>query len=261
MEWTKKRIAFAAAVVALPIIIVFVVMVVVLQGPSTGSSSPGGTNFAPPRSSLVPKATNSLPLAGFYDMPSASFAGDNTFAWPGIPRDLQTFSNVRINIDGATILGGGTGAQQNYHYREKVTGIPMNRKFESLYLYHFTMWSDSPGAPVYDLVMNYEDGSSSTNVIKYATDIFDFYAPPNDATEPSGTNSVVAWRGYFTVASGANQALRTFLTELKNPKPSVLVISLDIYSRKNKSAGCVLGITTGPPGLIHNAKAVKTAVH
>lgn len=144
-----------------------------------------------------------------------------------------------------------------YNYPEHELGIPVKGKIASLYVLHFTEWSDPRGTPVYDLVLRYQDGSSVTNELKYGTDLMDFYAPNNDRTEPSGPNSVVAWRGHFVMGNGTDQALRIFLTELKNPRPSDAVASVDLYSRKNQSAGCVLSITTGESGLVHKAKPAQ----
>jgi hypothetical protein len=154
-------------------------------------------------------------------------------------------------LTGRPCLGEAPARRNNITFRTNRLGIPVHQKFASLYVFHFAEWSDRRGTPVYDLVLRYEDGSSVTNEIEYGTDIYDFYAPPNDTTEPSGSNSIVAWRGHFTVKSGVNQALRAFVTELKNPNPSVEVVSLDLFSCKNKSVGCVLAITTGPSGLVH----------
>ena len=251
MVWTTKRNAIVAAIGALLLMIIVWILIPVLKGPSLGTQDSAESNFVPPPSSGTPKATNSLALDAFYNMPASSFTADNTFAWPGLPRDVQIFSGVRFHVDGSAMLGGGTGWQEPYHFPEKRLGVPVHQKFASLYLFHFAEWSDPPGTPVYDLVLRYEDGSSVTNEIEYGTDIYDFYAPPNDTTEPSGTNSIVAWRGHFTVKSGVNQGLRAFVTELKNPTPSVEVVSLDLFSCKNKSVGCVLAITTGPSGLVY----------
>jgi hypothetical protein len=251
MVWTTKRNAIVAAIGALLLIVIVWILIPVLKGPSPGTQDSAESNFVPPPSSGSPTATNSLPLEGFYTMPASSFTADNTFAWPGLPRDVQVFSGVRFHVDGSAMLGGGTGFQEQYHFQDKRLDIPVHQKFASLYVFHFAEWSDPPGTPVYDLVLRYEDGSSVTNEIEYGTDIYDFYAPPNDIKEPSGENSMVAWRGHFTVKSGVNQALRAFVTELKNSKPSVEVVSLDLFSCKNKSVGCVLAITAGPSGLVH----------
>jgi len=252
MVWTTKRKAITAAIGALLFTITVWMLIAMHKGPNQEAQDSAESDSVPPPSSGTPKATNSLALDGFYNMPASSFTADNTFAWPGLPRDVQIFSGVRFHVDGSAMLGGGTGLQERYHFPDKRLDIPVHQKFASLYVLHFAEWSDPPGTPVYDLVLRYEDGSSVTNEIEYGTDIYDFYAPPNDTTEPSGTNSIVAWRGQFTVKSGANQALRAFVTELKNSKPAVEVVSLDLFSCKNKSVGCVLAITTGPSGLVHN---------
>lgn len=250
MAWTKEKKSNVAAIVVVLIALTVLALGALHKRLSQEGRDSDEADFVPPASSGAPKATNSLPLDAFYNFPASGFTSDNTFAWPGLPRGVQTFAGIRFHVDGSAMLGGGTGAQEQYHFPESRLGIPMRQKFESLYLFHFAEWSDRRGAPVYDLVFRYEDGSSVTNEIEYGTDIYDFYAPRNDTTEPSGSNSIVAWRGHFVVKSGVDQALRAFVTELKNPNPSVEVVSLDLFSCKNKSVGCVLAISTGPSGLV-----------
>jgi len=40
------------------------------------------------------------------------------------------------------------------------------------------------------------------------------------------------------------------LTAIENPKPFLPVKSIDLYSRKNRSAGVILAMTTGKSGLM-----------
>ncbi len=208
----------------------------------------------------LPKASNSIPLDAFYDVPASSFDdGNGEYLYlSDVPRDLQTFASVALHIGGITCLWGRNCAEiQGLVYRKEVLGIPVNRKFDSLYVYHNAFWAGASSTPVYDIVFRYQDGSSVTNVIRYATDIFDWDANPKDRAEPSNPNSMVAWRSDVISRNGRTHAARVCLTEIKNRNPSIPVVSIDLYSAKTQVSGCIAAMTTGRSGLVRKAKAVR----
>ena len=61
-----------------------------------------------------------------------------------------------------------------------------------------------------------------------------------------------------TVWKGTNSAsrsvppstLRFYMTELANPKSSVAVTSIDVYSLKTKTSPCIMAMTAGPAELL-----------
>jgi hypothetical protein len=265
MIWTSTRTPVAAVIVALPAILVALLMVAALPGAIAQAPGPGAVgNTASagdakpviPPSTGLPKATNAVLLNVPLDMPATRFAADRTYAFAGIPGGFQTSSNVDVRIDGVICLWGLGDAQQR-RFRDQVTGIPVNQKLDSLYVYHAAFYVSPDKTPVYDLVFRYEDGSSVTNEIQYGTHVFDWYSPPNSSMEPSGSDSIVAWRGTHIMNSGALQSLRFCLTEFKNPHPSVPVLCIDLYSCKNQSTACIGAMTTGPSGLVLYAKVAK----
>jgi hypothetical protein len=189
-----------------------------------------------------------LDLSGYTDMPASQFesmANSRFPQWSCVPQGFQTFNNVPLQIDGIKCLWGSGNAQGGQGFDEAVTGIPVNRKFETLYVYHCAFYGSPPGTPVYDLVFRYTDGTSVTNRIKYAVDVLDWFGTGG----PTGTNSRLAWKGVCN-AGGRTQALRFCLTALENPQPSIDVTSIDLYSCKNRTAGCILAMTPGKSGLM-----------
>src|SRR6185437_12554922 len=127
---------------------------------------------------------------------------------------------------------------------------PVNRRFETLYIYHCAFFSSPPNSPVYNLVFRYDDGSSATNQILYSRDILDFNSR-GDATKPrpSGPNSKLAWVGASFTGDGTHP-LRFILTALANPQPNMQVESIDLYSCKGRSAACILAMTASKSGLM-----------
>lgn len=190
-----------------------------------------------------------LDLSAQYAQPAFD-QGNGSSYWHHVPWRFQVFDGVPLQIDGLMYLWGQGNAQKGAHFPEEILGIPVNQKFETLYVYHCAFFSSAPGAPVYNLVFRYDDGSSVTNQILYSRDILDFNSKGNQLTpKPSGSNSQLAWVGASFTGDGTHP-LRFILTALKNPQPDSMVTSIDLYSCKGRSAGCVLAMTAGKSGLM-----------
>jgi len=191
-----------------------------------------------------------LDLTGFYDTSADNFNN----AWAVVPTGFQTFCQVPFQIDGSLQLwgagfpqyGGGSGA-------EEILGIPVNRKFETLYVYHTAIFWSPNNVPIYQLVFRYADDESATNIIRYGADIMDWYAnltKQGQVVTPRGRHSRLAWHGTYAAGDGKTTPLRISLTAMPNPRPAVEVTAIDLYSCKTNSCGCIMAMTTGKAGLM-----------
>ena len=189
-----------------------------------------------------------LDLTANYDTLASSFGKEMTV----VPHGFQSFAHVPLQINGTKCLWGAGYPQYGGSVGDpQLLGIPVNRKFETLYVCHTAIFSSRNNTPVYELVFRYEDGDSVTNQIRYGADILDWYANAGrKVIGPTGHNSRLTWRGDYIV-DGKTQPLRFSLTALDNPRPSVQVVSIDCYSSKNTSCGLILAMTTGKSGLMH----------
>jgi hypothetical protein len=137
-------------------------------------------------------------------------------------------------------------------FPEEITGIPVNQKFDTLYVYHATFYSAPSGTPVYELVFRYEDGSSATNQLLYGDDVLDFNSGVKGnrpVKGPTSPHSRLAWVGGSFTENG-KQPLRFCLTAIKNPQADLEVTSIDLYSCKSRAAAVILAMTTGPSNLM-----------
>jgi len=168
-----------------------------------------------------------------------------------VPSGLHVFNNVPLQIDGAMYLWGSGGGAD---YPKKIRDIPLSEIFETLYLYHGSYYGSPPGTPVCDVVFRYVDDTSVTNRLFYETDILDWYAPGGTRVKgPSGTNSKVAWIGQLTTGNGGIQQLRLCMTAIENPKPTVKVWSIDLYSCESRTVLYIMAMTTGKADLMEDA--------
>ena len=191
-------------------------------------------------------------MTGQYLQQASSLEGSSSY-WGEIPWEFQVFHNVPLNIDGIIYLWGAGNAKGGAVYPEQILGIPVNEKFDTLYVYHCTFYNSPKGTPVYDLVFRYENGESATNTVLYGIDTMDFNTPggkPINAIKgPTGKNTKIGWIGSSFTTDGKHPLLFS-LTAMKNPQPTLKITSIDLFSSKNQSAGVILAMTGGPAGLM-----------
>jgi hypothetical protein len=194
-----------------------------------------------------------LNLKSYYHTPASRFVNDR-FPWGEVPRGAQTFGNVPLAIDGAMYLWGASNAKNGLVFPEQIEGISVDRKFETMYVYHGAFFTSPDGSPVYRLTMHYADGTSSEHTICYGTHVRDWYETPNSKTKVSDPKSQIVWRGDHPNSTPSRPIkLRFSITSIANPKPSLEVKSISLASAKGNSAGCILAITTGASDLLKPA--------
>ncbi|MGB7767533.1 MAG: hypothetical protein WBN22_01600 [Verrucomicrobiia bacterium] len=189
-----------------------------------------------------------LDLTGNYIGSASTF--NKSPVWKDVPFGFQVFDHVPLQIGGYLLLWGEGNATAGAVFPEQVLGIPVNQRFETLYVYHCTFYGSRNKTPVYNLVFRYEDDESVTNTIRYGVDVIDFNTPGSikDAA-PTGPNSKAAWEGGSFTPDG-KRPLLFCLTAIENPKPFLEVKTIDLYSCKNRSAGVILAMTPGRSGLM-----------
>ena len=200
------------------------------------------------RRAIANHTAATLDLPGDYIWPASNFHWSRV--WKPVPIGFQVFHHVPLQIEGTLCLWGDGNTKMGAVFPEQVLGIAVNRKFETLYVYHCTFFGSPNNTPVYNLVFRYEDDYSVTNTIRYGVDTIDFNTPGGKTkTGPTGTNSKVAWVGGSFTPDG-KRPLLFCLTAIENPKPFLEVKTIDLFSCKNKSAGVILALTTGRSGLM-----------
>lgn len=248
MAWTKTKKAVVFGAVAL-VLVVAGLMLFLERHDIADHLTLAAAERAVANHSAVP-----LDLSAQYAQPAFDQGGGSSY-WHDVPWRFQVFNHVPLQIDGLMFLWGKGNAQRGARFPEEITGIPVNQRFETLYVYHCAFYSCPSGTPVYRLVFRYRDGTSATNDMLYGRDILDFNSRAGrnggnvKVPGPSGSNSKLAWVGSSFTGDGRNP-LRFILTAIKNPQPSVMVESIDLYSAKSMSAACVLAMTAGKSGMM-----------
>jgi hypothetical protein len=191
-----------------------------------------------------------LDMVDHIQTPASYFKQITQFpAWQFVPVGFQTFCHVPLQIDGMICLWGEGNAKMGINFPEAWTGIPMNQKFETLYVYHASFFTSPNGTPVYDIVFRYEDGTSATNEILYGDDVLDWYAKGGKPVGPTAARSKLASHGEADLGA-KKQPLRFCLTAVENPFPATTVTAIDLYSCKSRTAACIQAFTPGRAGLM-----------
>lgn len=241
MGWTtaRKTLAGGAAILLVAAVLVFLVIRGKTAGgpPLTdGGHSAANQTFAP----VDLTASYLAPAAVFFQSP----------VWKTVPNGSQVFGHVPFKINGLLCLWGKNNTKAGSVFPEEVIGIPVNQKFETLYVYHGAFYAAKDGVPVCEVVFRFSDGSSATNQLLYGYDMLDFVVHnsrhPNG---PTGPHTKAVWTG-GSFTPGANNPLRFSVTAIENPQPSVDVATIDLYSCKNEPAACILAMTAGKSGLM-----------
>jgi hypothetical protein len=191
-----------------------------------------------------------LDLTKYLVLKPEQFEKIKQFPWAVTPIGKQTFAGVPLEIQGATILWGQRNADRGQSYPETVTDIPVQQRFETLYILHCVFFEAAKGEPSFDIVINYEGGKMQSDTILCGEDSKDWWVnDPNEELGPSGKRSTLGWTGTGK-ASDRDQDVRFCLTAIDNNHPERLVTTIDLVSSKKQAAGVILAITLGKTGLL-----------
>ena len=242
MAWTKTNKAIVWGTVWLLLLLVAATLFLQRHNIANRMMVVGG------KRAVANHIATPIDLTANYATPASSLEDSSSY-WGEVPWEFQVFHHVPLQIDGVMYLWGAGNAKMGAVFPEQILGIAVNQKFETLYVYHCTFFGSPKNTPVYDLVFRYEDGDSVTNTIRYGVDTLDFNTPGKRTVPPSSPNTKVGWVGSSFTPDGKRPLLFS-LTAIKNPQPSLEVISIDLFSSKNQSAGVILAMTSGPSGLM-----------
>ena len=235
-----------------------------LKTTETANTEPANLVSDPPSASSEPPvddelAAKPLDLTTYYSMKSSVFDKIVQYPWPAVPRGSQTFANVPLEIGGAIFLWGERNANNGQKYREEISGIPIQAKFETLYICHGAFFEAKAGTPMCEIQFHYDDGTTANDAIVCGDDTRDWFANREEKNlGPAGPRSTLAWDGDGKQGD-RTQAIRFCLTAIANPHPDKFITTIDLVSSKTQTAACILAITPGPAGLMKKADVQATS--
>lgn len=154
----------------------------------------------------------------------------------------QVIDNLPFQIDGLVLLYGKTEASRSSKpLPDTVKGIRIGRKFDDLYMIHYTSWPDVEGQTVAYVCLNYADGTESIFPVRYGFQVRDVNNLPSYEKETmADPATTICWR-HAPVKYKA--PVRIFKSKFVNPSPEKVVETMDIISARNLAAYYLLAAT------------------
>jgi hypothetical protein len=131
----------------------------------------------------------------------------------------------------------------NYSWHQvplRAEGILVQSMVQRLHLLHGTAYSVKDGTAIATVGWHYADGSQRETEIRYGEHLRDWWVK-NDSR--SATQARVAWQGSNPTAKEKGTEVRIYQTQLDNPRPDLVVESLDLMAERTPCAYFVLAIT------------------
>jgi subtilisin family serine protease len=151
------------------------------------------------------------------------------------PTGEQVFAGVRFSVQGMIQLGT--------IYPHVVKGIKVGARCQRLRLLHgLAGWSDE-GATNAVLTLHYADGSTAELAIKYGEHVRDWWNW--NANEPTSLDpgTAIAWLGDNDLARARNCRLRVYRSTFANPKPDVVIGTIDYGKQIPRGNPFMLGLS------------------
>ncbi len=149
----------------------------------------------------------------------------------------HSFAGIKFTIaKGYLQLGGKSVSNRPL----RLTGIKIGAKVKRIYFAHATGAGVKPRTVIGSYTMNYGDKRSVAQPIVYGRDLLDYwYAPDSDTP----TGAMVCWSGGNRVAAREGRRIRIYWTYWTNPRPEVVVHTIDFASTNTDCAPFCVGMT------------------
>jgi|GEM_PF-3516640 len=170
-------------------------------------------------------------------------------SWSAVPQGRQTFGDVPFELGGLLELSGLGALRDDKQFPTRVEGIAVGGRVAALHLLHGAGYDAVEGAPIAKLVLRYADGQTAELPLAYGVHVRNWWVERSEKsaalTDPA---SHVAWTGTSPETDAFGVTLRLFHTRLPNPRPDLLVASLDVVSLLTRATPVILGVTVEAPG-------------
>ncbi len=200
----------------------------------------------PPRD---PKASPQMvDLTGKYTSPLTEQWHPNVNGLPeganhlgSLTRGVQKLGDVEFDVRGVIQVNGTQAEAAGCVFPDAQKGIKVGRKCKRLHALHGTGWSAENGAAIGKYVLHYAGGETATLSIIYGVDVRDWWASGSEPKEVK--SAVIAWSGSNAAAEGAGASLRLFKRTYDNPKPDLVIETVDFVSAGAESAPFLIAVT------------------
>ena len=190
----------------------------------------------PRRESGIPNSL--LDLTQYYNCSLVEGAYRPSAGWiplEGLPLGCQSIEGIHFDIRGLVQLSWAFFASNNPNLPEKISNIPVGQACRRIHFLHAADVAAKADTRLGSYVLHYQDGNTAELPVLYGKTVLAWDAP----LAPGKTHPTVAWCG----RSNSKLSAHLFLTTWENPRPDMVVQSIDLVPALAASAPFVAAIT------------------
>lgn len=218
--------------------------------PSLRDSSPAAYVQPPHVPASVPTrdpntCSNALALDNFYN----AALDENMMDDPGnqflsLPRGRQTFAGIEFDVRGVIQLSGTECMKRvGERYPVAIKNIPVNRRCARLHFLLGTEWNETDGTKIGALKIDYDNSAPVELPLVFGEDVRDWWCGPGDDPTLDLANATVVWTGENPATKRSNAVLRLYKRTWANPRPDLVVKSIDFSSAMTRCAPFIVAVT------------------
>ncbi len=177
--------------------------------------------------------------------PASNMAGETGNDLSELPRGVQKLHGIEFDLRGLIQVSGSGGQNSRGPFPEAAKGIKVGLRCARLHFLHGTGFVDREGQQIGSYTIHYADGQTNRIPIVYGEDVRDWWAYNGLAKETK--RATVAWSGKNKATQANGLGLQLFRRPWDNPRPDVLIESVDFSACKARSIPFLIAITAEPP--------------
>jgi hypothetical protein len=177
--------------------------------------------------------------------PASNMAGETGNDLSELLRGVQKLDGIEFDLRGLIQVSGSGGQNSRGPFPEVAKGIKVGLRSARLYFLHGTGFVDREGQQIGSYTIHYADGQTNEIPIVYGEDVRDWWAYNGLARETK--RATVAWSGKNKATQANGLGLQLFRRAWENPRPEVVIDSIDFEASKARSIPFLIAITAEPP--------------
>jgi hypothetical protein len=166
-------------------------------------------------------------------------AGANHLA--ALTNGVQKLGGTDFDIRGVIQLTGTQAEFAGGTFPESQPGIKIDQKCKQLTMLQAAGWQTEDGTTIGSYVLHYAGGAQATLNIVYGVDARDWWDSSSGPKEAK--SATIVWSGSNPATEAAGASLRLFKRTYDNPKPDLMIETIDFVSAQSESAPFLIAVT------------------
>jgi WD40 repeat protein/tetratricopeptide (TPR) repeat protein len=155
-----------------------------------------------------------------------------------VPRGRQQLAGVEFDLRGLVRLANASSRDQPQRFPRQADGIPIRQLCHRLHFLHGADTSEAEGVQIGSYIVHCSDGKQLSIPIIYGRDVVAWNLDPPRTNSPP----LPAWKG----RNRRYAPVQFFKSTWENPRPDVIIETIDFLSHNAKAAPFLVAITAEP---------------